>query len=304
MSEEKIDSSTNNEQEATENNENISEQHVIEQTETTNQTSEIPTSDISTSDIPNMEVHHHPHVEKKNFKEYFLEFVMIFIAVTLGFFAESYRENIVNKEKERHYMESIVSDLQKDTAEVNNLISLQNYAVKKMDSALRIPAERLTNIEAQDSFYHHFIYFYTWDFIFLQHDNTISQLKNAGGFSVIKDKDVIDNIGELQLNYDNYVKALGIIYFNYYNKVVELGAQLMDMPEPPSAFNDTLFETYPHNVEVFTQYNRPLLRQLYSWIRNEKGTLAFYMKTEMQYRNSAVAIINLIQKQYNIHNTN
>ncbi len=33
-----------------------------------------------------MEVHHHPQVEKKNFKEYFLEFLMIFLAVTLGFF--------------------------------------------------------------------------------------------------------------------------------------------------------------------------------------------------------------------------
>jgi len=31
-----------------------------------------------------MEVHHHPHVEKKNFKEYFLEFVMIFLDVTMG----------------------------------------------------------------------------------------------------------------------------------------------------------------------------------------------------------------------------
>jgi cell division protein FtsB len=39
----------------------------------------------------NMEVHHHPHVEKKNFKEYFLEFLMIFLAVTMGFFAESIR---------------------------------------------------------------------------------------------------------------------------------------------------------------------------------------------------------------------
>ena len=29
-----------------------------------------------------MEVHHHPKVEKKNFKEYFLEFIMIFLAVT------------------------------------------------------------------------------------------------------------------------------------------------------------------------------------------------------------------------------
>lgn len=32
-----------------------------------------------------MEVHHHPHVKEKKFKEYFLEFIMIFLAVTLGF---------------------------------------------------------------------------------------------------------------------------------------------------------------------------------------------------------------------------
>jgi len=42
-----------------------------------------------------MEVHHHPKVEKKNFKEYFLEGLMIFLAVTLGFFAETMRETIV-----------------------------------------------------------------------------------------------------------------------------------------------------------------------------------------------------------------
>jgi hypothetical protein len=26
-----------------------------------------------------MEVHHHPNVEKKNFKQYFIEFLMIFL---------------------------------------------------------------------------------------------------------------------------------------------------------------------------------------------------------------------------------
>ena len=30
-----------------------------------------------------MEVHHHPQVEKKGFKGYFLEFLMIFLAVTI-----------------------------------------------------------------------------------------------------------------------------------------------------------------------------------------------------------------------------
>jgi hypothetical protein len=51
-----------------------------------------------------MEVHHHPNVENKNFKEYFLEFLMIFLAVTLGFFAESLRVNIVENKKLHGYM--------------------------------------------------------------------------------------------------------------------------------------------------------------------------------------------------------
>jgi hypothetical protein len=35
---------------------------------------------------------------------------MIFLAVTLGFFAESIRENISNRHKESKYMESLVSE--------------------------------------------------------------------------------------------------------------------------------------------------------------------------------------------------
>jgi hypothetical protein len=58
-----------------------------------------------------MEVHHHPHIEKKNFKEYFLEFLMIFLAVTLGFFAENIREYVSDKTKVKEYMKEITGNL-------------------------------------------------------------------------------------------------------------------------------------------------------------------------------------------------
>ena len=58
-----------------------------------------------------MEVHHHPKVEKKNFKEYFLEFLMIFLAVTLGFFAENIREHYTEKTNAREYLESFRDEL-------------------------------------------------------------------------------------------------------------------------------------------------------------------------------------------------
>ena len=49
-----------------------------------------------------MEVHHSHHVgHKKKWQEYFLEFFMLFLAVSLGFLAENLREHYVEKEKEQ-----------------------------------------------------------------------------------------------------------------------------------------------------------------------------------------------------------
>jgi hypothetical protein len=60
-----------------------------------------------------MEVHHHPdlHHNKRRFTEYFLEFLMIFLAVTMGFFAESIREHYTEKTNTREYLESYRDEL-------------------------------------------------------------------------------------------------------------------------------------------------------------------------------------------------
>ena len=72
-----------------------------------------------------MEVHHHPNLlhKAKPFKEYLLEFIMIFLAVTMGFFAESYREHLVESKKEGEIIAVLASDLKKDTANLNNFIN-------------------------------------------------------------------------------------------------------------------------------------------------------------------------------------
>jgi hypothetical protein len=74
-----------------------------------------------------MEVHHHPHSENlpagqagKRFKEYFLEFIMIFLAVTMGFFAETIRENVTEHRRAKEFAESMVQDLREDTAQLRS----------------------------------------------------------------------------------------------------------------------------------------------------------------------------------------
>jgi len=89
------------------------------QTESTRLTTE--NSPLTTK----MEVHHHPQLEHKPkpWKEYLLEYLMIFLAVMTGFFAESYREHIGDKNREKEYMISMVEDLKSDTAMAVKMIS-------------------------------------------------------------------------------------------------------------------------------------------------------------------------------------
>lgn len=61
-----------------------------------------------------MEVHHHSHHPKK-WKEYITEFIMLFAAVTLGFFAENVREHQIIEHKTHQNLQSIVLDLKKDS---------------------------------------------------------------------------------------------------------------------------------------------------------------------------------------------
>src|SRR5678816_3065017 len=68
--------------------------------------------------VKEMEVHKHPHhvTHKKNWPEYLLEFLMLFLAVFLGFIAENQREHIVEHQREVKFMSRMLLDLRGDSA--------------------------------------------------------------------------------------------------------------------------------------------------------------------------------------------
>jgi hypothetical protein len=89
----------------------------------------IPAADVEAinpnQETENMEVHHHPglHHKSKPWKECLLEGLMIFIAVTMGVFAESLKEHFGDKEKERQNIENVLRCLKTDTASLNRIIT-------------------------------------------------------------------------------------------------------------------------------------------------------------------------------------
>ncbi len=88
----------------------------------------------------NMEVHHHPdlHHEKKPWKEYLLEGLMIFFAVFMGFIAENIRESIDNNEHARQLTSQLVRDLKTDTMELTNVNIEERQILKANDSLFNL----------------------------------------------------------------------------------------------------------------------------------------------------------------------
>ena len=85
-----------------------------------------------------MEVHHHPEVEKKGFKEYVLEGLMIFLAVFMGFIAENIREDYTEHRKAEAFAATMVSDLKEDTAKLKDYIAYYNFARMNVDTLMHV----------------------------------------------------------------------------------------------------------------------------------------------------------------------
>jgi hypothetical protein len=102
-----------------------------------------------------MEVHHHSggHHGDKKFKDYFLEFLMIFLAVTMGFLAENFREYITDKNHVEELAGQLKEDLMHDTTNAQKLIDFEFLQVKRDDSLFGIltgPASQIDFKKLQD----------------------------------------------------------------------------------------------------------------------------------------------------------
>jgi len=148
-----------------------------------------------------MEVHHHPKVEKKNFKEYFFEFLMIFLAVTMGFIAENIRESIADNHKEKEYISSLIEDLKEDTTKLKQGIELNTKQSNGYDSLISCwYSKPYSDSSIRYMYYLYRKYTGTRHKVWFTH-RTIDQLGNAGGMALIRSKAASDSI----INYYEFV---------------------------------------------------------------------------------------------------
>ena len=139
-----------------------------------------------------MEVHHHPHTERKKFTHYLWEFLMLFLAVFCGFLAENFREHQVEHQREKQFMITMVEDLKSDTSIVTHAAAYWdtiNNSIDSVSDAIKFPVNQTDFSKA----YRHLSNALNY-YGFRYNDRTISQLKNSGGFRLIRQKSVANKI--------------------------------------------------------------------------------------------------------------
>ncbi len=250
-----------------------------------------------------MEVHHHPKVEKKNFKEYFLEFLMIFLAVTLGFFAEGLREHLVNIKKEKQYIISVKEDLLTDTSYLSRLIPRAQLQLHKLDSLCI-----LLNLAANSNTYNiHRLYYLNFRhsfglILFEQNERTISQIKSTGAFNLIENKECKDSITFYYNFYDGAIQHEAVDVENWMDDANKMSQKIFDY---------SLIKTFGFRggADIFLNDSRPLqlistdsivLKEYMNKVRSLMMMLDNHLSLEKDQFVNAKNLINLLNKEYHL----
>ena len=149
-----------------------------------------------------MEVHAHTHTARKKWTHYLWEFLMLFLAVTAGFFVENQREHYVEHQREKTYVQSLIQDLKTDSANLEGYISSKEIKKNRIDSLIKLLTTGMYNQSGNETYF--FARLLTRGQQFVSTDGTMQQLKNAGNLRLITKRNVVDSI----LAYDRNLKLL------------------------------------------------------------------------------------------------
>jgi hypothetical protein len=239
-----------------------------------------------------MEVHHHPHVEKKKFKEYFLEFLMIFLAVTLGFIAENVRENRDDSEVEKRNMQIIVDNLKSDTAQLSIIINGSIERVIMMDSLIKQKQYDITDtnvLKKALSFYQKCVA----TPIFHSNDAALEQMKSSGSLRLVKNKDVLDSL--FNYTYCNWILDFNREFYTHDDmNFFDIGGKLFNWVPPPNGG-----VAIPFNLKQ----KGDLIQEFYnSAVSINYNIRVYYLNLLLQQRLHASNLINLLKEEYDLKN--
>ena len=231
-----------------------------------------------------MEVHAHSHSHgKKNWKQYFWEFLMLFLAVTLGFFVENQREHIVERQRATQYAKALLRDLEKDTVEIRDVMRENKIILACFDSARSIIHRGIKNYMAPGAFY-----YYTnvvasapsvsWN------DATIIQITQSGNLRYFTNPELVNKIS-YYFSQISYVKLLNANDRGVRDRSMEIRSRVLNN------YEYARFSTY--STDDWLRLPDTLMKRLFPVQTNDANLLNEFANSFENRRR----VLNLVMKR-------
>lgn len=136
-----------------------------------------------------MEVHHHSHHPKK-WKEYITEFLMLFLAVSMGFIAENLREKHVENERSEELMQAFIMDVKENQKQLDSLI-INNKRISYYYESLAFEhgfSKKPINLKELA------VNMDLWMYRFQNKKTIFDQMKSTGALRYIQDKEILNSV--------------------------------------------------------------------------------------------------------------
>jgi hypothetical protein len=250
-----------------------------------------------------MEVHHHTHPStssghRKKWTNYFWEFFMLFLAVFFGMLAEYRLEHIIEHQREKKYIHSLIKDLEMDISSLQTSHDNRAVQIIYMDS-LHTLLRGDTKSRMND------IYFYARHINrhvnFQYHDRTIQQLKNSGNLRLIRNQEAADSITVYDsermkaslIQLEGEIESRRHISFNLSGKIFDAYAW-KEMTDS----NSNILRPIT-NPSLLTNDNA-LLNEFSFRVITLRGSMFFTNRSIQNTISSAKRLINVLKEEYNI----
>ena len=151
-----------------------------------------------------MEVHAHSHTARKKWTHYLWEFLMLFLAITLGFFVENQREHYIENLREKQYAKALYSELSDDSVVAANMVRIRLEKEKDMDYLYSYFLDSsLTSLPME--FYPAYTIgaYLVNTYAFEPKDGILSQLRNSGSLRYFKSMALQKLFGDISVCINN-----------------------------------------------------------------------------------------------------
>ena len=139
---------------------------------------------------------------KKKWYVYFIDFIMLFVAVSLGFLAENVRDQQTDKNREISYLKNVHEDLLVDINKFEYVISSNNFRLLRLDSLHM----EINKVSPDLPSLYYYIRNLALRTTFESSHLGLDQIKASGGFRLIQNAKIIAGIQDYERRLNSAMK--------------------------------------------------------------------------------------------------